>query len=98
MSYGTRPPRLAESRRFRAVMALEGGEEVVTVDGIVGRVAAIADGCLEVEIAGGVRLRMGQKGIAEVRGAAGNRGRGLAAAMGDRGSGGNSFNFSLIPR
>jgi preprotein translocase YajC subunit len=62
-----RPPRQLEARRFRDVMALKGGEEVVTADGCIGRVIEAEAGRIVVELAEGLRVTVGQKGIVSVR-------------------------------
>lgn len=64
-----RPGRVAEGQRYRAVRRLIGGETVVTAAGMRGTVTAVdhARGEYEVELAEGMRVNLGQKGIAEVR-------------------------------
>ncbi len=63
-----RPPRMAEARRFRAVMASSPGDIVLTAAGIYGRIAeaGTVDTPFLVEIADGVIVRVDQRGIAEV--------------------------------
>ena len=65
-----RPPRVIENQRFRSVQSLVGGEKVVTQEGMIGRVVSAKPGkdLFEVEVASGVVVTLGQRGIAEVRG------------------------------
>ncbi len=75
------PQRRRASAHEKLVAGLRTGDEIMTAGGVYGRVTAIGDEALDVEIAPGVEVRVARRAIAAVVGD-----RPAADAEGDAGS------------
>ena len=65
-----RPGRRTEAKRYASVMALVGGERVLTASGLVGTVASIENGEYRIEVCPGTVVTVLQEGIREISHAA----------------------------
>ena len=68
-----RPQQTRQKQQRAAIEAVRKGDTVVTAGGVVGKVTKVDEGEVEVEIAGGVRVRVVKATLSEVRPLAGTK-------------------------
>jgi preprotein translocase subunit YajC len=61
-----RPQRTLQKRRNELMARLSPGDEVVTVGGILGTVASVAEDVVELDVADGVRMRFDPRAVAQI--------------------------------